>query len=261
MMIKQKIKSIDMLNRIVYFSKVIKSLLTRKKCVHEPEMLTYKNKYLNNACFIIATGPSLTIEDLELLKGRHSIGVNSIVKSFDKTDWRPDYLVISDPIPLSALKEHIHQKDFKRIFIAKGIGKCSEDSIRFALYNYQRAKCQMKRDFSGKLYPDNNFEKYFVNTPSSIFSAIQLAYFMGFRTLYLIGQDCSFGRGEAHSDITKIKYKVSANATDSENIIATFENFKEWANKNNLNIYNVTRGGYLEVFPRITLEEALIREG
>ena len=41
----------------------------------------YKNKYDGKRCFIVATGPSLTVEDLSLLKNEITFGMNSICMS------------------------------------------------------------------------------------------------------------------------------------------------------------------------------------
>lgn len=256
-MFKEKLKQTPIVCWTVYNFKALYSLITKSRFSHQSEMKKYKNIYSEQTCFIVATGPSLTLEDLELLKGQHCISVNSIVKTFDKTTWRPDYLVVSDPIPFAALKDYIHEKDFKQIFLAEGIGDYEENTTRFRLYNYQRAKCQANGTFLHKLYPDNNFDNYFVNTPSCVFSAIQLAYYMGFRRIYLLGQDCSFGKGMDHSSVASVKYKVDPKSKDADNIMDVFCNFKEWADNNGLEIYNATRGGYLEVFPRVTLEDAV----
>ena len=54
-----------------------------------------KDRNAGGRCFIVATGPSLKMEDLDTLnqQGEYSIGVNRIYLAFDKTDWRPDYYV------------------------------------------------------------------------------------------------------------------------------------------------------------------------
>ena len=48
------------------------------------KILSYKNKYKNKRCFIIGTGPSLEINQLELLKNEYTFSMNSIVLSFVK---------------------------------------------------------------------------------------------------------------------------------------------------------------------------------
>jgi len=67
----------------------------------------FKNKHLGDRCFIIATGPSLTVEDLEKLRGEITIGMNSISKVGEKTDWRPIYYGIQDMYVYKNLKSSI----------------------------------------------------------------------------------------------------------------------------------------------------------
>ena len=50
---------------------------------------TLKNKHKGERCFIVCTGPSLSITDLEMLKHDYTFGMNNIFRLFDKTSWRP----------------------------------------------------------------------------------------------------------------------------------------------------------------------------
>ena len=56
----------------------------------------YKNKYDGKRCFIVATGPSLTVEDLSLLKNEITFGMNSICMSSKLTDWIPPLFGVQD---------------------------------------------------------------------------------------------------------------------------------------------------------------------
>ena len=71
-----------------------------------------KDRNAGERCFIVATGPSLKMEDLDRLKqqGEYSIGVNRIYLAFDKTDWRPDYYVVCD---VNCIQESV--EEIKRI--------------------------------------------------------------------------------------------------------------------------------------------------
>ena len=53
---------------------------------------TMKDTHKGEICFIVATGPSLTFEDLDLLadSGIFSFGMNSCVLAFDNTRWVPN---------------------------------------------------------------------------------------------------------------------------------------------------------------------------
>ena len=57
---------------------------------YEP-MKLYQNRHKGQRCFIVATGPSQSIEDINKLKGEITFSVNSIYTCFSDTDWRPTY--------------------------------------------------------------------------------------------------------------------------------------------------------------------------
>ena len=48
-----------------------------------------KNTHVGERCFVVATGPSLTFEDLNALKDEFCFGMNSCVLALDKTEWTP----------------------------------------------------------------------------------------------------------------------------------------------------------------------------
>ena len=68
--------------------------------------IKYKNIHNGERCFIVATGPSLTIEDINTLNKNHEycFGINSCIKFFDKTEWRPEYYCITDHFVYNSLK-------------------------------------------------------------------------------------------------------------------------------------------------------------
>ena len=47
-----------------------------------------KNKHEGKRCFIVCTGPSLTLEDVNKLKNEYTFSMNNIFKCYDKTDWQ-----------------------------------------------------------------------------------------------------------------------------------------------------------------------------
>lgn len=259
MSFKQKLKRNKILCAIIYFCKMIKGIIVLPFLKHDKMMTKYRNLHNGEKCFIVATGPSLTIEDLNKIKGHICFSVNSIIKSFNMTDWRPDYYVISDIIPFNSVKGFVKKEDFKQVFLAKGIGKI-DGSIYFSLNNISRAKCQITGNYLNKLYPSKKLEKYFNNAPSVVFSTIQLAIYMGFKEIYLIGQDCNYTLPDSHSKIAQVKYKNKPSIKLGNDMIQVFENFSKFYSDTDAKIYNCTRGGMLESFPRKSLEEVLLLE-
>ena len=96
------------------------------------------------------------------------------------------------------------------------------------------------------------------------YGAIQLAVYMGFTEIYLLGVDFNYSVTIDHEgNIMKHKgVKDYFSNDNNENLILPnleysllgFKAAEKFANENGLKIYNATRGGKLEVFERIELD-------
>ena len=80
---------------------------------------------------------------------------------------------------------------------------------------------------------------------------LQIAIYMGFKEIYLLGNDCSYSTDKQHF-IESGHYDKQAE-TVGERMIFAFKIAKKYADKNGIKIYNATRGGMLEVFDRVDL--------
>jgi hypothetical protein len=83
----------------------------------------FKNIHQEQRCFIVATGPSLTFEDLNLIKNEYSFGVNSIAKILDKTEWEPTYYGIQDRFVYGKLEQDILKSKFNTVFVSHSLKK------------------------------------------------------------------------------------------------------------------------------------------
>ena len=63
-----------------------------------PELKRYKNIHKGKRAFVIGTGPSLTVDDLNTLHEHHEIclSCNKIYRIYENTAWRADYIALSD---------------------------------------------------------------------------------------------------------------------------------------------------------------------
>ena len=66
--------------------------------------------------FIIGTGPSLQIEDLDLLKNEVTFACNKIYLAFNQTEWRPTYYSVLDILVAEHNANIIDQLGLCRIF-------------------------------------------------------------------------------------------------------------------------------------------------
>lgn len=214
-------------------------------------------------CFIIATGPSLTYDDLNKLKNEVTFGCNSLCDAFLKTGWETTYFGIQDinvykkfASTINAIKTSIIFYNFigmSSIF-DKEAGRYLKDNDKAIeyplfylnhLYNSEKLNTKFSDDINDVVY-----DGYTI-----VFSLIQIAVYMGFREIYLIGTDCNYSLPTTHFIDNGINEKPST--FKGNRMIYSYEVVKEYADKHDVHIYNVTRGGMLEVFERKNLDEVL----
>lgn len=220
------------------------------------KLLDYKDKHKGERCFIIATGPSLTMEDLESLKGEYTISMNSICGIYKDTDWRPTYFAIQDHHVFNSLQDTIRSHKEVPVFISDNVKrkyKREPEWIEFPTdtmyHSYDMKLGKYYAKFSDDAY-DIVYDGY-----SIAYSCIELAVYMGFKEIYLLGADCTYLGEKEHFVDTGVVDR--ARPTYTPKLIVGYECAKEYADTHDIKIYNSTRGGVLEVFERKPLEEVL----
>ena len=221
----------------------------------------FKHLHGGEDCYIVGTGPSLTLDDVNLLRGKKSIGVNTLYRIYDKTDWRADYYCIIDPTTYEGIGKNVKKYHTDTLFIAGNRIKENEDNInRFSLecssfyripyIKYFDSPCKFGVDLSREIY----------DGASVVYAALQIAVYMGFKTIYLLGVDCNYDKNiKLHSDFLEYSkdYKYNWTRQTGLTMIEGFKVAKKYADEHGINIYNATRGGMLEVFPRVNLEDVV----
>lgn len=218
----------------------------------------YKDIHNGDRCFIIATGPSLTMKDLELLKNEYTFGMNAIIKKFSDTDFRPTYYGIQDHLVYASIENEVLQwyENANNVFVAdrikwhSTIGKhWNVFALNMSYHAYQR---WFKENFFVK-YCDDIYRLVYSGF-SITYSLIEIAIYMGFKEIYLIGADCSFN---VSNDRHFVEHGVTDTKLDTASArnIAGYEAAKVHAERRDVHIYNATRGGYLEVFPRVNFDD------
>ena len=82
---------------------------------------------------------------------------------------------------------------------------------------------------------------------------LQLAVYMGFTEIYLLGTDCNYIIGSSNNHFIKDDVVDNKNH-GTELMIKAYECARDYANAHNIKIYNATRGGMLEVFERVNFD-------
>ena len=227
-----------------------------------------KDCHKGRRCFIIGNGPSLTPEDLTLLKDEYTFAANRIFYIFDKTTWRPTYYCAQDSVVIDDIIFDLPNimKECKLMFlISDCYDKVCEElrnnpKVLFFIAKYVSA--HKERLFSDKI------EKYVSGGGTITYAAIQLAVYMGFSEIYLLGVDHNYATNSfkdnqvsasdvAGSYFAGMPSNIKMTKPNPDNATISFMKAKEYCDAIGVKILNATRGGKLEVYPRITLEDAL----
>ena len=224
-----------------------------------------ENSYNNESCFIIGNGPSLSADDLNLIKGKYSFGTNRIFNLFDLCSWRPTFYCIQDSLLINEIKDKL------------SVTKLGLKNNFLALNSWRDFSKTIKNDPSNFFFfldteVNEEFPRFSVDVSDRIhegrsitISALQIAIYLGFKKIYLLGVDHSssvkiiddevkydenikdYFDGIDNSGITKRPYYKDFTEK-------AFIKAKKIADEKGVEIINLTRGGNLEVFKRASLE-------
>ena len=230
--------------------------LVEKDIFSNPNIEKFKNIHKGKRCFIVGTGPSLRIEDLDRLKEYHEIciSMNGIYRAFEKTEWRPDYYVVSDLDATYYGKQDILDMNVANKFVADVAWNFGEE--KDGLYKWHL----VRRWENGRL-PEftTDFSKCsYAGRTITYDGGLQLAAYMGFKDIYLLGIDCCnySDKGTVHFfDSLGTVRKEETGLLQIDNNLLAYMSAKKYADEHDINIYNATRGGALEIFPRVDFEK------
>lgn len=236
------------------------------KCQADPvyresmrRLKAFKNKHTGERCFIIGNGPSLNSMDLSYLKDEITFGVNKIYLLFDRLGFSTTYYVSINGLVIEQCA-----KEIEKI-------KCP----KFIKWDYR---------------------KYLVSTPETIFLRsrgtagfyqdpdtqglweggtvtyvnMQLAYFMGFSEVILIGVDHSFknvkspnkvvvseGDDTDHFDPNYFGKGFKWQLPDLETSEKAYRLAREAYESSGRRIVDATVGGKLDIFKKVKYEEII----
>lgn len=233
----------------------------------DKNLLKYKNKHRNSRIFIVATGPSLRIEDLEWLErqGEITIAVNGIFKIFEKTNWRPTYYALDDfylyesyknkkieIVPSQVSKKGVFYSEPVRKYVSVDLNEIENISyIPICYYDHWFTHYSKLFRYNREIQY-GHFDAYTVTN-----FAINIADYMGASNIYILGADCDFCQKKAHigEDEKGVEYENSKNMQNAQQRGYRFVNKK--VNISRTKVMNATRGGKLEEFPRCSMDELI----
>lgn len=214
---------------------------------------SFNNIHKGERCFIIANGPSLKHVDFSLLENEFTIGMNRIYLMKEQNGFTPNYLAcIDEKSQINQFHEEFNKLEIPCFFNFKLRNKFSK------LSNQNFVLGKFSQSFA------KGISKAYGNGKSVTYTAIQLAFYMGFKEVYIIGKDHSYNtvqkagtgiKSDGNDDNHFIKgyYKKGQNwdAPDLTGEEHAYKIAREKFEKNNRKIFDATVDGKLQVFDKI----------
>ena len=234
------------------------------------------NKFKGERCFIIGNGPSLNKHDLALLKNEYSFGVNSFYYKTKETGFTPTFFVVEDNAVMKDNAEEIRNYDAPYKFFPTNYRNLHPDADNTYFF-------KMNRGFYEKSSPYYCVPRFSADASKMLYCGqsvtyinLQLAFFMGFTEVYLIGMDFDYVIPDSHER----RGDLIISTTDDPNHFHKdyFGAGKIWKDPKldrvgmnyrqaktsfeavGRKIYNATVGGKLEIFDRVDYYDLLNRK-
>lgn len=224
-----------------------------------------KDKHKGDRCFIIGNGPSLRVDDLERLRGEYTFGANRIYEIFDQTKWRPTYYFAVDNSFIEAEIDRLNAFELNKLFLAADESlDLSRIKNAIRIFEYTKFKVNKWNDTTAHISED--VSQYFSVGYTVTFTEIQAAIYMGFKEIILLGIDFCYSsvrdkRGRIHTNEGVMDYfsgkKYESTVLPYYSNLYAYKAAKKYADEHDIKIINATRGGKLEVFERVNIDEII----
>ncbi len=232
--------------------------LDYRRWVSAYRMGQYRNRYQGQRCVIIGNGPSLNNMDLSVLKNETTFALNRGYLLFDRIGASSTFFVCINQLVLEQFGQEMSQ-----LPMPKFISWAGRRAFPFTRNtSFFRTFAQNKFSFEAN---------HLVNEGNTVtFATLQIAYFMGFSKVILIGVDHNFvDKGDPHKTVTTqasdanhfdpnyfgkgIKWQLP----DLEGSEKAYRVAKEAYETDGRVVLDATLNGKLQVFPKINLSDAL----
>lgn len=219
---------------------------------NQERIQSLKNKYQGNRCFIIGSSPSLNLLDLTKLNHEYTFTVNRGYMLKEKGLLHSSFHVISDT---KTFKDDGSKgellKDFSDILFCYA-GMFPPVKMNVIYFDYILSELEKNYSFQ------DNLEQPLIAYLSVIHFAIQIAYYLGFNEIYLLGVDLDFLNLSGHAYVETEGEKEREKSTsiiNAKKMLIGLEKCTDWLKQHNVKIFNASPKGFVNCMPRVKYEE------
>lgn len=232
-----------------------------------------KDRHRGERCFIIATGPSIKQQDLKRLRGEFCIAVSNAFVHPDYARIAPRYHCVapmhSPYTDADALRwfRDMENKVGNATVLLSGSDKHLVD--RYRLFQSQPVHYLLQdpqQDMEAPAANLTDLSRPLAPSQTVTQTALSLAIYLGFRTVYLLGTDHSWPlhigtsvhfHDERERALGPEHWHVTDHATYFERfamLLRKYKAIKAAAERAGCSIYNATPNSLLDVFPKQVFE-------
>lgn len=220
------------------------------------QLATYKDKHLGERCFIIGNGPSLKETDVSRLEGEYTFGMNRIYLAFPQWGFHTSYFLSINDLVIQQCAEEIRALPMPKFLSwrARHLIRPADDTI-FLHTTYTGPR--FARDARSRMWEG----------ATVTYVALQLAFFMGFERVILIGVDHSFksqgepnttvisqGNDPDHFDATYFGKGFRWQLPDLDTSERAYQMARIAYEQAGRQVVDATVGGKLTVFPKVAFD-------
>ena len=225
-------------------------------------LLKFHDRHKGRRCFIIGNGPSLRQTDLSLLQGEVTFGLNRIYLLFPELGFKTTYLVSVNDLVVEQCAAELRSLDLPKFITWRARRWLSKDPRTIFVDTVYTGPENFTADATGRV-----FEGFTVT-----YVALQLAYYMGFQEVILVGVDHNFTtQGPANAAVISngddpnhfspnyfgkgFKWQLP----DLEGSERAYRLAKQTFERDGRKIVDATVGGKLKVFPKVSYPDLFLK--
>lgn len=249
---------------------------TIRKCIKKNKSL--KNSHVGESCFILGTGPSLKTVDFSRLSDKFVFSVNLLYKNPNFHLLNPNIHVFADSVFFKEDVAGVIIDDIEQFFLKQNVRLflpiyTQEFIKKYDLTDRVNIYAPIKH-YSNDFHGTIDLTKSVTDFGTVIFQCIQIAIYMGFKTVYLLGCDCT-GIQKVLSNTednycfkvdsyTQKAQKHSQNFADVESLFNTwttifgqYKAIERYTQNIGVKIYNLSNPTILDSIERKDINEVL----
>lgn len=235
-----------------------------------------KGKFSGKRVFIVGNGPSLNKHDLSFLKNEYSFAVNGIFYKTASEDYKPTFYVVEDRHVMQDNLKEINDYDIEYKFFPVDYKRFIKKKKNTRFFRLDKGYYNSSSPYFAvpRFSCDVNHKVYCGQSVTMV--NLQLAAYLGFSEVYLIGMDHSYVIPE---DASVNGEEILSNSDDPnhfhpsyfgkgkkwhdphlDRVERTYNYFKLVYEAQGRTLKNATIGGSLEVFERVDYDSLFLKK-